>query len=124
MYAGDAPLSTAESTALANLLKSEEEGVIAFLDLHSYGQMLLYPWLSCAAGAAGEGSIPDEEDMSELTLGAARAAKSVHNRQYRAGRGCETMYGQDGNTVDFSYSQAGVKWSLELELRDEGSYGL
>ncbi|CAO1622344.1 unnamed protein product [Parajaminaea phylloscopi] len=122
-YGGDEPLTTAESKALADYLTSEQHGVVAFLDLHSYGQMLLYPWLSCSVNDSEDDSIPDEEDMSELTLGAARAAKLVHNHPYRSGRGCDTMYSQEGSTVDFSYSEVGIKWSLELELRDEGSYG-
>lgn len=126
-YAGEDPLATAESRALATYLRDEANGVVSFIDLHSYGQLLLYPWMSCSPDSSvhqtlGE-SIPDEEDISEVALGAARAAKLVHNRQYRAGRGCETMYGQDGSSVDFSYADAGIKWSFEMELRDEGSYG-
>ncbi|PWN25445.1 Zn-dependent exopeptidase [Jaminaea rosea] len=150
-YPGQEALSSSEARALASYLsRSGEEGeeVLSFIDLHSYGQLILYPWLSCASassdGYASDNAtaattttappIPDEEDMAELTLGAARAAKLVHNKVYRAGRGCEVMYSQEGSAVDFAYTArrgsaqggdggAGIKWSFEVELRDEGSWG-
>ena len=76
-YAGAEALSTAESRVLAQYLSAEENGVVAFLDLHSYGQMLLYPWLSCSAQSDAGHSIPDEEDMTELTIGAAVTEDSL-----------------------------------------------
>lgn len=38
------------------------------------------------------------------------------------------MYNQDGSAVDYAYHHhdaggAGIKYSFEFELRDEGSYG-
>lgn len=117
-HPGDGPLSSPEAAALATHLNASR--TIAFVDLHSYGQLILHPWLSCTPAV---GDVPDEEDLSELAIGASRAAKSVHGKSYRVGRGCEAMYNQDGSAVDFAYHDAKVKYSFEFELRDEGSYG-
>lgn len=123
-FAGEEPLQAQESKVLASYLSREDSNVIGFIDLHSYGQLLLYPWLSCSPSNDGhEADMPDEEDLSEVALGASRAARKTHNRVYRTGRGCQTMYGQDGSAVDFAYADAKIKWSFELELRDEGAYG-
>lgn len=119
-YAGSEPLATEESKALSDYLLKENHEIVAYFDLHSYGQLLLYPWLSCTPSS---GNMPDEEDLSEASIGAVRAARSIHNKLYRPGRGCQTMYNQDGSSVDFTYERIGVKWSFEIELRDQGSWG-
>lgn len=120
-YAGDEALSTSEAKSLADYLNSTETSPIAFIDLHSYGQLILHPWLSCTS-SLGE-DVPDEEDLSEMAIGASRAAKAIHGKSYRVGRGCEAMYNQDGSAVDYAYGGQGIKYSFEFELRDEGSYG-
>lgn len=122
-YAGTAPLQSVESAALASYLRNETNEVVAYVDLHSYGQLLLYPWMSCRPSSGDGPDMPDEEDLSELALGAAREGRFAHNKAYRAGRGCQTMYNQDGSSVDFAHEHARIKWSFEVELRDEGSYG-
>ncbi|CEH16355.1 zinc carboxypeptidase [Ceraceosorus bombacis] len=120
-YSGSEPLAANETIALASLLRpateSDDGKVVAFVDLHSYGQQLTHPpaW-SCDAPNR------DEEDLEELSIGAASAARRVHGRTWWSGRTCDTLYASTGQAVDFAYD-SGIKWSFNLELRDEGEHG-
>lgn len=127
-YAGSAPFSAAETKAIASYLQNPLNNVVGYFDLHSYGQLLMYPYsYSC------EDSVPDEEDLLELSLGAVSAIRKVHGKGFGAGKICQVYAQAGGNSVDWSYASTQtvegmegkrkVKWSYSVELRDGGTYG-
>ncbi|TKY86357.1 hypothetical protein EX895_004506 [Sporisorium graminicola] len=129
MYAGTAAFSAAETRALAAYLQDEGNNVRGFFDLHSYGQLMMYPFsFSC------DHPVADEEDLLELSLGAVSALKRKHGRQFTAGKVCQVYAAGGGNAVDWSYAATNsvdgvegakrrIKWSYSIELRDGGTYG-
>lgn len=129
-YAGSSPFDAAEAHALSALINGSSEAlpgpkVSVVLDLHAYGQQLMYPFASSCATP-----VPDEEDLLEAALGAVKEVRSPGNPTlpgtpavYSSGRVCELLVGNWGNSIDWAYAHAGVKWSFALELRDTGSHG-
>ncbi|KAK7023322.1 zinc carboxypeptidase [Favolaschia claudopus] len=93
-------------------------GVVAMVDLRSYGQMLATPYsYKCD-------HLPkDNEDQMEALLGAAQAARSVHGTSFTTGRLCELLYRAPGNILDYVYQTAGIKYAYAAFLRDTGTYG-
>ncbi|GAC71234.1 zinc carboxypeptidase [Moesziomyces antarcticus T-34] len=127
MYSGSAPFTSAEARAIATYVEDARNGVVGFFDLHSYGQLMMYPFSAdCALQPA------DEEDLLEASLGAIKAVKAVDGKAFTAGKICEVYAVAGGNAVDWAYAaskdtqgqqKAKVKWSFSIELRDGGTYG-
>ncbi|KAJ6555474.1 peptidase M14 [Mycena vulgaris] len=93
-------------------------GVVAFLELRSYGQMLAAPYsYKC-------NRLPkDAEDQMEALHGAAQAGKSVWGTPFMTGSLCELLYRAPGNLLDYIYTAAGIKYTYAAFLRDTGTYG-
>jgi extracellular matrix protein 14 len=105
---------------------------VAYLDLHSYSQMILYPYsYSC------ESNPPTLENLQELALGLAKAMR-VHGTEYRAAPACEgnvavnsrgvktrlpPLESGGGSAIDWFYETIKVKYAFQIKLRDTGSYG-
>ncbi|GAA5836690.1 hypothetical protein JCM11251_002700 [Rhodosporidiobolus azoricus] len=129
-YPGSEPFESVELQALSELLapnlKREGMGkkanagakVDAFLDVHSFGQMLLYPYsYTCSS------SPPDSENLSEAVLLMSHSLKSVHGKAFETGSVCEVSLTSPGESLDWSYSVGKVRWSFGAELRDAGVFG-
>ncbi|CAD6912052.1 unnamed protein product, partial [Tilletia caries] len=59
-----------------------------------------YPFaFSCAPSL----SMPDEEDLLELSFGAVRAMRDVHSHTFHAGRHCELAWEVRGSALDWAY---------------------
>ncbi|XP_066504974.1 carboxypeptidase A1-like [Hoplias malabaricus] len=88
----------------------------AFVSIHSYSQMLLYPY----------GYIRDPcTDRAELDALAKKAItdlKSLYGTNYKYGSIIDTIYQASGGTIDWTYNQ-GIKYSYTFELRDTGRFG-
>ncbi|GAA5901394.1 hypothetical protein JCM6882_007765 [Rhodosporidiobolus microsporus] len=126
-YPGSEPFESVELQALSNYLsppskKAKDDDsklkIDAFLDVHSFGQMLLYPFsYSCDART------PDEENQAEAALQMSKALKDVHGRAFEAGSVCEVSLTSPGESLDWSYAVGKVRWSFGTELRDGGVFG-
>lgn len=126
------------------------QNIIGFVDLHSYGQLLMYPWAhKCSM-------VSDAEDLEEVLLGATKALKKVGGREYKSGSACKLAYrapfvpsfslsasfrgllsgigltdetlsiladGNRGDVVDWTYGSRDIKWSFSWELPDTGTWG-
>lgn len=129
-YPGSAPNEAVETRVLSELIRGTHPALRGpparmLLDMHAYGQQLMYPFASSCATA-----VPDEEDLLEAALGAVKEVRSPGNPTlpgspavYTSGRVCELLVGTWGNSIDWAYAEAGVKWAFALELRDTGSHG-
>lgn len=93
-------------------------GIVGFLDLRSYGQMLAAPYsYKC-------NKMPkDAEDQMEALHGAAMAGRSLYGTPFATGSLCELLYTAPGNILDYIYSAAGIKYTYAAFLRDTGTYG-
>lgn len=78
-YAGTAPLSTKEAMAL-DLYVKNLENVVAYIDVHSYSQLWLFPY-----GWTTESS-PDSKNQMNASVRAVEAIERVHGTKFVAQR--------------------------------------
>ncbi|KAJ9109556.1 hypothetical protein QFC20_003302 [Naganishia adeliensis] len=117
-YPGAHAFEAVETQVVADYLKSSPNNVRAFVDVHSYGQLFMFPYsYSCS-------DFPkDAETLMEAALGVSKAVKGIHGTTYQAGQACDLIYRMAGDAIDWSYASAGIEWSYSAELRDTGTYG-
>ncbi|RSH93418.1 putative metallocarboxypeptidase ecm14 [Saitozyma podzolica] len=123
-YPGDHAFEAVETRAMADYLANGSTGttterkVRAFIDLHSYGQLFMFPYAhSCA-------DIPaDAEMLMEAGLGVIKSIRTVHGETYQSGQACDLTFRAPGDAIDFTYGVTDIRWSYSAELRDTGTYG-
>lgn len=108
-YHGDAPMSAMESKALANYVNSLPN-VTAYIDIHSYSQLFMYPY-----GYKCQGKAPDFVDLDAGAKRVVDIIKAWNGTLYRSGDICNTIYGASGSATDYFYEK-GVKYSYAMEL--------
>ena len=135
-YAGGGPFEATEARMLANWARNQtvegEMDFVAFLDLHSYSQQVLFPYsYSCTA------SPPSLEVLMEVGWGMAKGLRLTNNHYYGVSSACAGATienGRDellrprfdlggGSALDYFYHELGVKYAYQIKLRDTGSYG-
>ncbi|XP_056307264.1 carboxypeptidase A1-like [Danio aesculapii] len=114
-YHGPSIHSEPEVKAIVEFVKSHGN-LKAFLSIHSYSQMLLYPYGYTHTAAK------DQAELHELARKATSELQSLYNTAYTYGSIITTIYQADGVTTDWAYEQ-GIKYSYTFELRDTGRYG-
>ncbi|KAG1953720.1 carboxypeptidase A6 [Pimephales promelas] len=115
-YCGSSPESEIESKNLANFIRTNKSIIKAYLTVHSYSQLLLFPY-SYQYGLAA-----DHSELLSVSQGAISALSSLYGTRYTGGPGATTIYPAAGGSDDWAYD-LGVKYSYTFELRDEGRYG-
>ncbi|XP_036905087.1 carboxypeptidase A4 [Sturnira hondurensis] len=88
----------------------------SFIDLHSYSQLLMYPYGYTDRKAA------DADELDKVAKHAAKALASLSGTQYHVGSICATVYKASGSSTDWAYEN-GIKYAFTFELRDTGHYG-
>jgi extracellular matrix protein 14 len=68
-----------------------------------------------------EEPVKDTADIQTATDLAVNAMKAVHNMNYKNHKDCKTLC--SGSSDDNGYTALGIKYSMTLELRDQGSSG-
>ncbi|XP_006007910.1 carboxypeptidase B [Latimeria chalumnae] len=115
-YCGSAPESEAEAKAVANFIRSNLATIKSYLTIHSYSQMLLYPYSYTYAQAA------NTNELNILSKAAVRQLSTLYGTRYTYGPGATTIYPAAGGSDDWAYDE-GIKYSFTFELRDTGRYG-
>ncbi|MCP4248122.1 MAG: hypothetical protein GY778_13845, partial [bacterium] len=107
-YRGTAAFSEPESQAARDFVLTHPN-IVTYHDLHSYGQLLLWPW-------GYQSALPPHQPiyefigntMSDIIMG-------VHGKYYEPGPVYSTIYPASGVTVDWAYGGAGaLAFSFEL----------
>ncbi|MBX3095593.1 MAG: hypothetical protein KF812_01905 [Fimbriimonadaceae bacterium] len=114
-YRGTAPFSEPESQALV-FLENRVPRIDAFIDFHSYGEKILWPWTYTETPPAGSAWL----NASSIAMRDAGAA--THGHQYTAGQGSTTLYIASGTTKDYFYDRSNAA-AYTIELRDTGQNG-
>ncbi|KAJ8407393.1 hypothetical protein AAFF_G00279670 [Aldrovandia affinis] len=115
-YCGQFPESEPESEAVANFLRSHKETMKLYLSIHSYSQMLLFPYSYTYEEA------DNHEELNELAKEAAMNIRRHYRSFYKFGAGAKTIYLAPGGSDDWAYN-LGIKYSFTFELQDKGRYG-
>ncbi len=113
VYHGAFPFSEPETAALRDLAK--REGVKLHIDVHAYGQLLLYPW-----GYTAKPS-PDHALFGAIGDRIASAMFSTHDSRYRLMRSVE-LYPASGTMTDWAYGEVNAL-SYTVELRPSSGRG-
>jgi MYXO-CTERM domain-containing protein len=107
-YAGPEAFSEPESAAVRDWVLAHDE-LVAFVDLHSFGQLLLWPW-----GHIYEPT-PDADALESMGGEMAEAMHDVHDTTYTAIQGVN-LYPAAGNAIDWAYGDAALR-AYTIELR-------
>jgi len=137
-FPGTDPWNAVESSQMREWVSNQTESgtdFVAYLDLHSYSQQILYPYsFSCNLDP------PTLETLEELALGLAKSMRlsSAHGHTYKALAACEgnvaiNRHGEvtklpslehgGGSALDWFYHEVKVQYAFQIKLRDTGSYG-
>ncbi|XP_069972407.1 carboxypeptidase B [Penaeus vannamei] len=119
VYKGPATFSEPETQALRDAMTAVADGgnLELVVALHSYGQVLMYPWGWTAEEA------PDTPDMRRVGEMFASAAQKRHGTVYSVVNSASGFYYASGATDDWAKGVLNTKYVYTLELRDEGAYG-
>ncbi|KAM6320920.1 carboxypeptidase A2-like [Aegotheles albertisi] len=114
-YHGPSANSEVEVKSVVDFIKNHGN-FQAFLTLHSYSQLLMYPYgYKCTRPA-------DYAELDSLGRMAASSIRSLHGTTFKVGSICTVIYQASGGSIDWSYDN-GIKYSYAFELRDTGRYG-
>jgi len=118
-YRGPAPFSEPETQVMRDFVLAHPN-IAAYIDYHSYSQLILWPWGYTPELPPDQGEFDTVgSDMAQLILG-------VHGQTYDYGPAYTTIYAASGVSDDWVY---GANWderiilALTIELRDTGAYG-
>ncbi|NXR02338.1 CBPA1 Carboxypeptidase, partial [Sagittarius serpentarius] len=114
-YRGPYAHSEREVKAIVDFIRGHGN-VKSVISIHSYSQMLLFPYGYKTAPA------PNHQELNELAKKAVSDLAAVYGTKYTYGSTIDTIYMADGTTIDWAYDN-GVKYSFTFELRDTGHYG-
>lgn len=117
IYHGTAAFSESETKAVSDYILSLSARVRAYLAVHSYSQLWLYPWGYTST------LTPDDEALKARAITAVTALAVPYGTQYVYGTGTNVLYAAAGAADDWGYGAANIKYSYTVELRDEGYYG-
>jgi MYXO-CTERM domain-containing protein len=109
-YAGTAAFSEPETVAVRDFVLAHPEAV-AHLDVHSFGQLILYPWGDVFELA------PDDDELSQTAAVMEAAMEATGFQDYLPIQGVN-LYPASGNAIDWTYDEAGLH-ALTLELRPQ-----
>lgn len=119
VYKGTEPFSEPETEALSTEMQrvSSVDDLRLMISLHSYGQVMLYPW-GYTTNAA-----PKTPMMKRAGTRFARGAKKLFSTKYTVENSAAGMYYASGTTDDWAKAALEVPLSYTLELRDRGGNG-
>ena len=117
LYRGPSPLSEPESTAWADYM-SGLENLVAHIDYHSYGQLILSPW-----GYTAE--LPANHSLFEcLNEEIQQSIFDDAGELYTTGPLYDTLYPASGVEPDFVFGELGaLSWTIELRPEGQGGGG-
>ncbi|KAI7792779.1 carboxypeptidase A6 [Triplophysa rosa] len=115
-YCGPFPESEPEVKSVAKFLRKHRKRIKAYISIHAYAQMLLYPYSYKYA------TIPNFNCVESAAQNAVSALYSAYGVRYRYGPASTTLYVSSGSSIDWAYKN-GIPYAFAFELRDTGFYG-
>ncbi|XP_043917904.1 carboxypeptidase B-like [Protopterus annectens] len=115
-YCGSGPESEIETRNVANFIREHLSSIKGYISIHSYSQILLFPYGYTYLHAA------DHEKLSSIAKAAVKELSNLYGTEYKYGPISGTIYPAAGGSDDWAYDK-GIKYSFTFELRDTGKYG-
>lgn len=114
-YRGTAPFSEPETQAMRDFFLAHPN-IVTHNDIHSYSQLILWPWGYQAATS------PDEPIFNFVGTTMQSLISSVHGTAFDPGPIYTNIYPASGVSVDWTYGVQRVH-AFSFELRDTGTNG-
>lgn len=116
-FAGSAPFSESETSALRDVVLQYTDQIKLFLAIHSYGNYLLYPW-------GHTSDFPEDVNILDaLAVEVESAIASVSGTRYTIGSSTNVLYAATGGSADWVKGVAGVNLTYTVELPGGGIWG-
>ncbi|XP_051874201.1 carboxypeptidase B-like [Pristis pectinata] len=115
-YCGPRAESEKSVKAVADFIRLHKQNIKAYLTIHSYSQMCLFPYSYTYDLAA------NHDELNQIAKEATRRLQTLYGTKYIYGPGATTIYPAAGGSDDWAYD-LGIKYSFTFELRDTGRYG-
>ncbi|KAF2036347.1 hypothetical protein EK21DRAFT_96277 [Setomelanomma holmii] len=113
---GDSPENLGLRTQVNQLRDSR--GIRLYLDVHSYGQYILWPYgYDCNLRAE------NNAQHQSIATRAQTAIRALSGTRYTIGPSCSTLYATTGSSTDYTDVTGNSTYSYTYELRDTGIYG-
>jgi len=113
-YAGPKAFSEPEVESLSQYLTSLPEPMFMYLSLHSFSQLLLYPY-------GHTSTLPkNHKELEQIFNAAVGAMKRRYGTRYTGGNVYDAIYPAAGSSMDWVYGVLNVKYSFCYELRPSG----
>ncbi|EDX14050.1 GD18387 [Drosophila simulans] len=112
-YSGPSAASELETRWMIEFIKYhvEMERIRTFISLHSYSQMIMFPY-----GHSAE-RVDNYDDLYDIGRLAAKKIKEVSGRIYKSGSIYETIYPSSGGSKDWAHGQLKIPITFSYELR-------
>ncbi|KAL1518141.1 hypothetical protein ABEB36_001811 [Hypothenemus hampei] len=117
IYAGPEPFSEPSVRVMKEFIETIAEDMVAYLDFHSFSQMLLLPF-----GHTID-HLNNYDEMKEIGRIAMDELEEVYGTDYVVGNVAETIYIAAGSSMDWVKGEFNTSIAVTYELRDKGSYG-
>merc|ERR1719158_270023 len=116
-YHGPRAFSEVEARNVRDFVLARKGQIKYYQTLHSYSQLILFPWGYTTQHAPGYQAMPSLANKANTALHA------VHRKTYEAGCIPCVLYTASGTSLDWALGVAGVPYVYSIELRDTGHYG-
>lgn len=114
-YRGPSAFSEPETQAVRDFVATLPN-LVGFIDYHSYGQLILWPW------GYTRDAPPDRDELDRIGRMMEQRVESAYGTDYRQGQTSNTLYVASGVSNDWAYGVYRVP-GLAIELRDRGTFG-
>uniref|UniRef100_A0A182JPF8 Peptidase M14 domain-containing protein n=1 Tax=Anopheles christyi TaxID=43041 RepID=A0A182JPF8_9DIPT len=113
-YRGPSPFSATESQAIANVLKQHAQSTLLYVDLHTYGETILFPW------SFTDDPAPNANWSRSVAEEGARGILLRTGKTYQVGTPAERSFKESGSSIDYCFN-LNIKACIAIELT-AGSY--
>jgi carboxypeptidase A len=117
-YAGHKAFSEPETKALADFYLTIEKNIVAYVDFHSFSQLLMYPY-----GSTQGGRINNEQEHIEVGKAMQKKLSERFGTKYQFGNIVTTIYVASGGSIDWIKGVPDTPFVFVYEMRDTGRYG-
>merc|ERR1711970_1130919 len=116
-YHGPEAFSEVENRNVRDFILTIKDKLVFYNTLHSYSQLILLPW-------SYTDTPPDNyAELLEIATLGADSLHDTHGETYEVGCIPCILYVASGGSLDWVMGEAGVQFSMAMELRDTGTYG-
>ncbi|KAK6107080.1 Zinc carboxypeptidase family protein [Brugia pahangi] len=116
IYRGKYAFSEPETQAVRDALLPLREQIKAYITLHTYSQLWIYPY-SHAANTYSS----DIDELKAVAKEGVNSLMKLYGTEYQYGTGPEVIYAFSGGSSDWAKQSANVKYSYTIELRPSKS---